>query len=135
MRKRANFGGNSISYLRCGDGYPVLLLHALHGEAAQWAPSLPALSEHVSVYALDLPGRGESFSVEERDYPALLARFLEHLGIAHAHVVAAPDSAALAQEAARRFPRKIRQVVVADPNEADSILDLVGRRQSLTFEW
>lgn len=136
MRQHASFGGNSISYLRCGEGYPTVLLHNLNGCAADWTRVLPVLGEHLSVYAPDLPGRGESFSIEESDHAALVARFLEYLGIAQAALVVAPECTAVARDLADRFPRRVSQVLVADPaGDIWPVLTRLVRCQPLRSDW
>lgn len=51
-----------VRYLVAGEGPPVILLHGigLDGAAISWRYVLPALAEDNRVYALDLPGHGES---------------------------------------------------------------------------
>src|SRR5215218_6103560 len=55
-------GGINLSYLEWGQGgAPLLLLHGITSSARGWwrvAPELVALGYHV--YALDMPGHGES---------------------------------------------------------------------------
>ena len=50
--------GNEVSYLRAGEGPPILLLHGIAGSFETWAPLIPALSRHHTVIAPDMLGHG-----------------------------------------------------------------------------
>jgi len=52
--------GTPIGYTRTGSGPPLVMVHGITADAARWAPVLPALSEHYTVYAMDRRGRGTS---------------------------------------------------------------------------
>lgn len=52
--------GAPIAYWRSGDGPPLLLVHGISASHLRWAPVIPALSEHFTVYAFDRRGRGGS---------------------------------------------------------------------------
>ena len=52
-----------------GDGPPLLLLHGFTGNAATWAPHLPAFAAHFRTICVDLPGHGAT------DAPADPARY------------------------------------------------------------
>lgn len=49
-----------IAYERTGSGPPLVLVHGTTADHTRWAPVLPALEEHFTVYAIDRRGRGES---------------------------------------------------------------------------
>ncbi len=52
--------GLTLHYVAEGSGPPVLLVHGLGGFAESWRHNLPALGRQAAVYALDLPGFGQS---------------------------------------------------------------------------
>lgn len=52
--------GNEVSFLRAGEGPPLLLLHGIAGSYETWAPLIPALSEDFTVIAPDMLGHGKS---------------------------------------------------------------------------
>lgn len=52
--------GLRLHYVAEGRGPPVLLIHGLGGFAESWRHNLPALGRQAAVYALDLPGFGQS---------------------------------------------------------------------------
>ena len=52
--------GNRVSFLRAGDGPPLLLLHGIAGSCETWAPLIPALADDFTVIAPDMLGHGSS---------------------------------------------------------------------------
>ena len=52
--------GLRLHYVAEGSGPPVILVHGLGGFAESWRHTLAGLSQQASVYALDLPGFGQS---------------------------------------------------------------------------
>jgi pimeloyl-ACP methyl ester carboxylesterase len=56
--------GAPIAWWRRGDGPPLLLVHGISASHLRWAPVIPALSEHFTVYAFDRRGRGGSGDTE-----------------------------------------------------------------------
>lgn len=52
--------GVALHYVAEGSGSPVILVHGLGGFAESWRHNLPELGRQAAVYALDLPGFGQS---------------------------------------------------------------------------
>lgn len=52
--------GVPIACYRGGDGPPLVLVHGTTADHTRWAPVLPALAAHFTVYAVDRRGRGAS---------------------------------------------------------------------------
>jgi len=82
-----------LRYLTGGDGPPLLFLHGIGLDAAavSWRYTLPALAEEYTVYALDLPGHGDS-AKPRRTYTTdyyvdALSAFVDELEIGGAGVV------------------------------------------------
>lgn len=78
----------SLHYRTGGDGPPIVFLHGIGLDAAtvSWRHALPALADQRTVYALDLPGHGDS-EKPDRDYTTAfyretLAVVLDELDIA-----------------------------------------------------
>jgi pyruvate dehydrogenase E2 component (dihydrolipoamide acetyltransferase) len=70
-----------LRFLRQGEeGEPVVLLHGFGGDLNNWLFAMPALAAGHTVYALDLPGHGESSkAVGAGDVDALAAAVEEFL--------------------------------------------------------
>jgi pimeloyl-ACP methyl ester carboxylesterase len=60
MPKITSPDGTPIAYSRSGEGPALVLVHGTSATSTRWAPVLPALEQHFSVYAIDRRGRGES---------------------------------------------------------------------------
>ncbi|WP_232234630.1 alpha/beta fold hydrolase [Actinoplanes sp. N902-109] len=58
--QRASVGGLHINYVRGGHGPTLVLLHGFPESWYMWRDVLPALAEHYTVIAPDLPGSGRS---------------------------------------------------------------------------
>jgi len=51
--------GTPIAYSRSGEGSPLVLVHGT-GAIRRWAPLIPRLETHFSVYAVDRRGYSDS---------------------------------------------------------------------------
>jgi pimeloyl-ACP methyl ester carboxylesterase len=58
--QRVTIHGHDIAYRGGGAGPVVVLVHGMAGSSETWEPVLPALTEHFTVVAPDLPGHGDS---------------------------------------------------------------------------
>lgn len=54
------FAGGTVRWRRFGAGPPLVLVHGGHGSWMHWARNIDALSVRHTVWAVDLPGYGES---------------------------------------------------------------------------
>jgi pimeloyl-ACP methyl ester carboxylesterase len=76
--------GRKVRYEVSGSGEPVLLLHGIGRSLEDWSLVFDDFARSFTVYAVDLPGFGESDRVEARSDLIGLARgvleFLEELG-------------------------------------------------------
>ena len=50
--------GTPIRYFRRGHGPAILLIHGTAADHSRWAPVVPALQRHFTLYAMDRRGRG-----------------------------------------------------------------------------
>jgi pimeloyl-ACP methyl ester carboxylesterase len=115
---QADIAGRSIAYRRSGRGAELLLLHGFTHDSRAWRPQLEGLKDEFTVIAWDAPGAGQSADPPEpfhiSDWADLLAQFMAVLGVDRAHVVGLSWGGLLAQELYRRFPDRIRSLVLAD---------------------
>lgn len=92
----------SVRYLSAGDGPPVVLVHGVGIDAAavSWKYTIPALAGNRTVYALDLPGHGDSDKPRRRyttDYFVdVLEAFVEEFDLAGAPLVGTSMGGAVA---------------------------------------
>ncbi|WHT16275.1 alpha/beta hydrolase [Crossiella sp. CA-258035] len=101
--------GVRMHYVTGGRGTPVVLLHGWPQTWFGWWPIMPALAEHHTVYAVDLPGLGDSTGKPTGYDKATLARYVhtliaDRLGLRDARVVGHDLGAAVAFQYAAQFP-------------------------------
>jgi len=117
--------GVTWRYWRAGSGPALLLVHGFMGYSFSWRFNVGPLSQHFSVYAMDLPGCGFSQRVQgpqctlAGDAEKLL-RFIDHLGIEEADVVGSSRGGGLAVVmgallARRNALHRIRRLVLVSP--------------------
>ncbi|MFE9821289.1 alpha/beta fold hydrolase [Streptomyces sp. NPDC005791] len=68
-----------MHYVTGGSGPPVVLLHGWPQTWYGWWPIMPELAEHHTVYAVDLPGLGDSTGAPTGYDKATLARYVHTL--------------------------------------------------------
>ncbi|MCH7477635.1 MAG: alpha/beta fold hydrolase, partial [SAR324 cluster bacterium] len=59
-RDYLDVNGMNIHYATAGEGPPVVLLHGLGASHLSWQENIAALAESFTVYAMDIPGHGDS---------------------------------------------------------------------------
>jgi pimeloyl-ACP methyl ester carboxylesterase len=105
----ADVDGVRMHYVTGGSGPPVVLLHGWPQTWFGWWPIMPALAEHHTVYAIDLPGLGDSTGTPTGYDKATLARYVhtlvaDRLGVRDARVIGHDFGAAVAFQYAAQFP-------------------------------
>ncbi|WP_433725896.1 alpha/beta fold hydrolase [Nocardia sp. CA-129566] len=109
QHKFVDVDGVRLHYVTGGSGSPVVLIHGWPQTWYGWWPIMPALAEHHTVYAVDLPGLGDSTGAPTGYDKATLARYVhaliaDRLGVRDARVVGHDFGAAVAFEYAAQFP-------------------------------
>jgi pimeloyl-ACP methyl ester carboxylesterase len=112
-------------YLHAGSGPPLLLIHGFMAYSFSWRFNMAALSQHFSVYAIDLPGCGFS---QRTDAPQCslasdaegVLRFMDYFGMAQADVLGTSRGGGVAivlaaLAAQRSMQRRIRRLVLVCP--------------------
>lgn len=105
----ASVDGVRMHYVTGGSGTPVVLLHGWPQTWFGWWSIMPELAERHTVYAVDLPGLGDSTGTPTGYDKATLARYVhalvaDQLGVRDAHVVGHDLGAAVAYQYAAQFP-------------------------------
>ncbi len=109
-----------ITCLEAGSGEPLVLLHGIGSGAASWQAQLEAFSDRYRVVAWDAPGYGGSAPLgptapDARDYAAVLAQFLDAMEIESCHLVGHSLGALMACSFTRRWPERVRSLMIGDP--------------------
>jgi len=117
-RGQVQAGDMTFSYLEWGDsGAPLLLLHGITSSARGWwrvAPELVALGYHV--YALDMPGHGQSQLADVHQIDQIASRIGQALGelqLAQPVVIGHSWGGAVALQLAASMA--VARVVLVDP--------------------
>lgn len=119
-RQDVEVAGTRLRYVQVGDGdRAVVLLHGFGGDKDTWLFNLDALAEGRTVYALDLPGHGESGKeVADGSVAGLAATVsgaLDALGIDRVDLVGHSMGAAVAMAVAAAAPGRVRSLALLAP--------------------
>ncbi len=112
--------GMRVHLRRTGRGPALLLLHGLVGSAENWRQNVDFLSQHATVFAVDLFNMGESERVQGLDAGLEatadgLAALLDALGLTEADVAGHSHGGAVALMLAARHPERVRKLVLFAP--------------------
>ncbi len=107
----------SLRYAKRGSGdETVILVHGFGGDLDNWLFNIDALGEVATVYALDLPGHGQSTKTLGNPglaaMTAALAGFMDKLGISSAHLVGHSMGGAITMQMAADEPSKVKSMTL-----------------------
>jgi pimeloyl-ACP methyl ester carboxylesterase len=108
--------GTKIGAVVSGEGPPLVLVHGTTADHTRWAPILPQLQEHFTVYAMDRRGRGHSGDADNYD----VAREFEDIAalvnsIGEPVSLLAHSYGALCSLEASLLARNLRKLVLYEP--------------------
>lgn len=106
-----------LRYIKRGSGdNTVLLIHGFGGDLDNWLFNADALAEAATVYALDLPGHGQSTKAVAEPTVAGLAKatlsFMDMMKIDKAHLVGHSLGGAIAMEVARQAKQRVKSLTL-----------------------
>ena len=130
-----NLHGHRVSFLRAGQGPPLLLLHGIAGSFETWAPLIPALADEFTVIAPDMLGHGGS-AKPRGDYSlgayAAGARdLLLALGHESATVVGHSLGGGVAMQFSYQFPMHTDRLALVDSGGLGEEVSIVLRAATL----
>ena len=113
----ADTPAGTLRYARRGDGdRTVLLVHGFGGDLDNWLFTIDALAEKATVYALDLPGHGQSTKAVAdpslAGLSAALLGFMDAVGIASAHLVGHSMGGAVSMQTALDAPERVESLAL-----------------------
>jgi pimeloyl-ACP methyl ester carboxylesterase/predicted lipid carrier protein YhbT len=117
-------GGVRSFYLEAGarGAPPVVLLHGLGATSASFLPTIWDLARDHHVFAVDLPGFGESDKplrpLDPAYYARWLAAFLDAVALERAHFAGNSMGGRVALEVGLLFPRRVDRLVLLAPSLA-----------------
>lgn len=114
----ATVAGIKTHYLAVGAGPPLILIHGLGASVVTWRGNLGPLSKAFRVYALDLPGHGDS-EKPDIDYAAdrmvrFMVSFMEELGLERPAIIGSSVGGALGLMMALDHPELVSKLVLVD---------------------
>jgi 3-oxoadipate enol-lactonase len=122
------------------DDPPLVLLHALGEDAADWDAVAPVLARGRRVYALDLRGHGRSWWPGNYSLDLMRAdvlHFLDELGLGRVDLVGHSMGGIVAYLLASEHPQRVARLVLEDvplplPRQPTTLTRPNGE---LTFDW
>lgn len=113
-------GGRRLRHIKTGEGgMPVVLIHGFGSDLTSWMFNQAELAEDRVVYAVDLPGHGESAkdvgggSLD--DLTAAITDYLDAAAIGRAHLVGHSLGGAIATRIAARSPDRVSALTLIAP--------------------
>ena len=100
---------------------PLVCLHGIGGNTDSFAPQLEGLSDRHRVIAVNLPGFGNSESIDPLSFPDLaqkLVEFLGAIGADQAHLIGQSIGGMIALETACLFPQSVRTLTMIGTTSA-----------------
>jgi pimeloyl-ACP methyl ester carboxylesterase len=100
-----------------GQGTPMLILHGLYGNQANWTPLARQLAPGFNVYVLDARNHGQSAwadTMRFREMAADVAETMRSLGLAKAHVIGHSMGGKTAMLLALTQPELVQSLCVVD---------------------
>jgi pimeloyl-ACP methyl ester carboxylesterase len=124
MLRTPSRDGTPIAYTKTGHGSPLVLVHGTGADHTRWAPLVPRLGEHFTVYAMDRRGRGGSGDAPtyalDREFEDIAA-VVEATG-EPAYLLGHSHGALCSLEALRLTDRVKRAVLYEPPILGDTVI-------------
>lgn len=113
----ADLSMGKVRYAKRGDkSDAVILLHGFGGDLDNWLFNIDALSEVATVYALDMPGHGQSTKTMAnpslKSMTVALAEFMKAAGVGSAHLIGHSMGGAIAMQMALDNPDKVKSMTL-----------------------
>lgn len=115
--------GLEIAYLRnreAVDGETIVMIHGFGANKDNWTRLASHLTDEFNVYAIDLPGHGDSskpldIGYRLEDQAGYVANILTALSVEEAHVMGNSMGGAITALYAASHPRRVKSAVLFDP--------------------
>jgi pimeloyl-ACP methyl ester carboxylesterase len=108
--------GHDVAYRKLGDGPAILLVHGMAGSASTWRHVAPALAQHATVIAPDLPGHGRSENgggdYSLGSFASTLRDLLVALGHERVTIVGQSLGGGVAMQFAYQYPERCDRLVL-----------------------
>lgn len=105
-----------VNYTVSGEGEDLILIHGLGTSIESWVLNIKELSKNFRVYALDMPGFGDSLPQDEilcsEGLSDIVACFCTKLGIKKAHFVGHSFGGEVSLWIAIKYPKLVKSVIL-----------------------
>lgn len=134
-----NWNGLNVHYEVKGTGSPVLMLHALHPAASsyEWNRITDRLSEHHTVYLVDLPGCGRSEKPKALFtafyYVQFIRDFIKIMSLHHVSIVASNLTSIVPIIAEAYEPGLADRIILINPpsvSKSKEVPDFISKAKS-----
>ncbi len=118
---KIKIGKYSINYIVAGKGKPILMIHGANIGWPQWHLNIAKLAKNFKIYAIDLPGAGESTKVTFRDtdfvkdYLNIVDEFIEKLDLGKIDIIGSSFGGWIALKLAIERKPYIDRLILANP--------------------
>ncbi len=114
-----------VRVLKAGAGEPLILMHTIRTQLDYFKDVIPELAKHYTVYALDLPGHGQSSIDKQANYDEPYMRqavvaVIKKLDLNNVTLVGESIGAVLALTVASTIPERITKVVASNTYDYDT---------------
>lgn len=120
LNGQLTLNGIRVHYHQAGDGPDVMLLHGWGSSRRMWWHLAPGLATHYRVWALDLPGFGDSdkpaddwYSIP--NYTALLNNFIQQMIGGRVRLIGHSMGGLIAFDVAASHPEAVERLVTINP--------------------
>jgi pimeloyl-ACP methyl ester carboxylesterase len=117
-KKRVKISGLDVNYFTGGDGEPLVIIHGGGDGAKSWLENIQELSKHYNVYIPDLPGFGDSQSINNKfslpEYVSFVEEFTNALDLGPFYLVGHSIGGGIALHYAFRHPDKVSALVLVN---------------------
>lgn len=114
-RKMLQIDGFTVPYLQGGNGEPLVLIHGFGGSKDNFNRVAYYLTNHYTVYAIDVPGFGASTRVETADYLIntqidRIHEIIQKLGLEQTHIGGNSMGGWISGAYAAKYPQTVSSI-------------------------
>ncbi|MCG8346541.1 MAG: alpha/beta hydrolase [Chloroflexales bacterium] len=114
--EQVTVAGTGVTYRKVGNGRPLLLIHGWGGSSRHWLSTMANLADIRTIYALDLPGFGDSQPLAGVASAECLANvvieFADMLGVERFDLNGHSFGAGVAAYLAARWPTRVQNLML-----------------------
>ncbi len=99
------------------EGKPLIILHGMLGQHANWTVAAKAFAENFKVYSFDARNHGQSPHADSMSYSQMaedVAQTMDAIGLSKADFIGHSMGGKIAMQFALNFPERVNKLVVVD---------------------